>query len=606
MKFISGVFTIICCVVIYSNLAGTARNYLSSDKAVAQFSDVAGKFSYSALDLKNAIERLDSSDSATIANARKALKQCRIQYKGIEFLMEYFFKSAAVIYNGPPKYEVEEPYMEYQEPTGLQVIETQLFEKITDDLKERLQQQADIVYSSAKDLPGIIFGFKATDNQILESIKLELIRINTLGITGYDAPLLKTGIDESKAALESIQYVLSVFTEDNHTDSVDIYLSGGIKYLHDHPDFDTFDRLAFLTDYALPLERHINRFIKQRHLQLNTSADILNYDAGDLFNENALNINAFPSSDTISSQYLIQLGKKLFFEKALSSNNKISCVTCHDPAKHFSDGLPKSVAFDGHSHVTRNAPSLLYAGFQFGQFWDARTKSLEEQVKAVVCNPLEMNSSAATVVANLSVKSSYAADFKNAFSDSHDSLISFSKVSQAIAAYIRTLNPRTSAFDNYIKGNKSALTKQQIKGFNLFMGKAQCGTCHFAPLFNGLVPPLYNMSELEVLGTPANDDLGKALNDTDNGRYNFFPLEVYQKAFKTPTVRNTSATAPYMHNGAFRTLEKVVEFYNKGGGNGIGLNMPGQTLSSIPLNLTDNEIKDIVSFINSLEDKIPG
>lgn len=605
MKFIAGIFTIICCVVIYSNLAGTERGYLTRDRAVDQFNDVAIKFSAAALELKNSVELLDSSNPATIAHARHALKQCRLQYKGIEFLMEYFFKSAAVIYNGPPKFEVEEPYMEYQEPTGLQVIESLLFEKVTNECKAGLQQQADIVYSSAKDLTATIFGFKATDNQILESIKLELIRINTLGITGYDAPLLKSGIEESEAALQSIQYVLSAFEETNHNDSIGIYLSTSIKYLQDHPAFDDFDRLIFLTEHALPLERSINKLINEKHLQLNTSAGILNYD-GDLFSENVININAFPSSDTINNQHLIQLGKKLFFEKALSANNKISCATCHDPAKHFSDGLPKSVAFDGHSHVTRNAPSLLYAGFQFGQFWDARAKSLEEQIKTVISNPSEMNSNGSIVVGNLSAKPSYHPDFKKAFSDSQDSLISFSKVSQAIAAYIRTLNPRTSAFDNYIKGDKTALTTEQIKGFNLFMGKAQCGTCHFAPLFNGLVPPLYNMSELEVLGTPANDNLEKALNDTDNGRYNFFPLEVYQKAFKTPTVRNASATAPYMHNGAFKTLEKVVEFYNKGGGNGIGLNITGQTLSSIPLNLTDDEMKDIVSFINSLEDKIPG
>ncbi|MEX6689173.1 cytochrome c peroxidase [Danxiaibacter flavus] len=606
MKFIAGIFTTICCMVIYSNLAGTERSYLTRDRAVDRFNNIARKFSSAALELKNSVELLDSSNPSTIAHAKQALKQCRLQYKGIEFLMEYFFKSAAVIYNGPPKFEVEEPYMEYQEPTGLQVIEGLLFEKITNESKVSLREQADIVYSSAKDLTATIFGFKATDNQILESIKLELIRINTLGITGYDAPLLKTGIEESEAAFQSIQYVLSVFAEVNSNDSVGIYLSGSIKYLQDHPGFDDFDRLTFLTEYALPLERNIHKLINEKHLELNTSAGILNYDAGDLFNDDVININAFPSSDTINNQHLVQLGKKLFFEKALSANNKISCATCHDPAKHFSDGLPKSVAFDGHSHVTRNAPSLFYAGFQFGQFWDARAKTLEEQIQTVVSNPSEMNSNGATVVGNLSAKSSYHPDFKRAFSNLQDSLISFRKVSQAIAAYVRTLNPRTSAFDDYIKGDKSALTKQQIKGFNLFMGKAQCGTCHFAPLFNGLVPPLYNMSELEVLGTPANGDLEKALNDTDNGRYNFFPLEVYQKAFKTPTVRNASATAPYMHNGAFKTLEKVVEFYNKGGGNGIGLNIKGQTLSSIPLNLNDDEIKDIVSFINSLEDKVPG
>jgi len=137
------------------------------------------------------------------------------------------------------------------------------------------------------------------------------------------------------------------------------------------------------------------------------------------------------------------------------------------------------------------------------------------------------------------------------------------------------------------------------------MGKAQCGTCHFSPLFNGLMPPLYNFTELEVLGTPLTDDLLHPQTDTDSGRYKVFPIAYYNGAFKTPTLRNVSATAPYMHNGGFHTLEAVVEFYNKGGGRGIGLNKEQQTLSGAPLNLTKNEISDIVSFLHALEDTIP-
>jgi len=150
-----------------------------------------------------------------------------------------------------------------------------------------------------------------------------------------------------------------------------------------------------------------------------------------------------------------------------------------------------------------------------------------------------------------------------------------------------------------------ALTAQEINGFNLFMGKAQCGTCHFAPLFNGLVPPLYNLSELEVLGTTKTDNLDKPEPDTDSGRFNVFPIAFYEKAFKTPTVRNVSATGPYMHNGSFKTLETVVEFYNKGGANGLGLTMNNQTLSPLPLNLSKEEVNDIVSFMQALEDAVP-
>jgi cytochrome c peroxidase len=154
-----------------------------------------------------------------------------------------------------------------------------------------------------------------------------------------------------------------------------------------------------------------------------------------------------------------------------------------------------------------------------------------------------------------------------------------------------------------MRGDKTALSASQKRGFNLFMGKAACGTCHFAPVFNGLVPPNYITTEFEILGTPMNEDLEKPIADTDLGMYNVFEIEQFKGAFKTPTVRNAAETAPYMHNGAFATLEKLIDFYDKGGGAGIGLNVPQQTLSPTPLNLTKEEKADLISFIEALTDK---
>ena len=181
--------------------------------------------------------------------------------------------------------------------------------------------------------------------------------------------------------------------------------------------------------------------------------------------------------------------------------------------------------------------------------------------------------------------------------------VNFQHTAGALAAYIRTLNPFKSSFDHYMQGDKTALTAAQQRGFNLFMGKAQCGTCHFAPLFNGLLPPNYNTTEYEVLGTPADDNLENPHADSDQGRYAFMPFATFKGAFKTPTVRNAAMTAPYMHNGKFSSLEKVLDFYDKGGGVGLGLNVPDQTLSSSPLHLSAQEKKDIIAFIESLTDK---
>ncbi|MBO9204951.1 MULTISPECIES: cytochrome-c peroxidase [Niastella] len=407
--------------------------------------------------------------------------------------------------------------------------------------------------------------------------------------------------------MEAIQKTISPFLSSNITaDSVSTYLSGCISYLQQHPDFDSFNRLHFLTQLALPLQRHFGKLVTDLQLDLNTTDGVLNYKAADIFSPDALNLQAFPGGKNYSNTALVQLGKQLFFEPGLSGNNKVSCVTCHDPAKHFTDGLPKSLTIDGHSHVARNAASLLYAGYQYGQFWDGRAKSVEEQVKTVLNNEQEMNGGEIVISALLARKTYYKIVLDSIFPASIDSINITEKVAMALAAYVRTLNFRNGRFDQYLQGNATVLTTHEIDGFNLFMGKAQCGTCHFAPLFNGLTPPLYNLSELEVLGTTSTDNLLKPELDSDAGRIRIFPISYYDKAFKTPTVRNTSATGPYMHNGAFKTLEAVIEFYNKGGAVGMGLSLPNQTLSARPLNLSKEEVSDIISFLHTLEDKIPN
>ncbi|MGZ5243245.1 MAG: cytochrome-c peroxidase, partial [Bacteroidia bacterium] len=153
-----------------------------------------------------------------------------------------------------------------------------------------------------------------------------------------------------------------------------------------------------------------------------------------------------------------------------------------------------------------------------------------------------------------------------------------------------------------MRGETGELDISAKRGFNLFMGKAACGTCHFAPIFNGTVPPKFMESEHEILGTTSTPDLKSPKLDTDLGRYNYIKANELKNSFKTPTVRNTKLTAPYMHNGAYKTLAEVIEFYNEGGGIGLGLDIPNQTLPGDKLNLTDQEKKDIIAFLELLTD----
>ena len=187
--------------------------------------------------------------------------------------------------------------------------------------------------------------------------------------------------------------------------------------------------------------------------------------------------------------------------------------------------------------------------------------------------------------------------YKKAFPNSNN--IEIWQVQNALASYIRSLNAFDSKFDIYMRGSSNFTTQEKL-GFNLFAGKAKCATCHFIPLFNGTVPPGYQKTEQEVIGVPS-DKKGKKISP-DLGRYAQYQMPQLKNSFKTPTLRNVAVTAPYMHNGVYNTLEEIVDFYNQGGGIGLGLSIDNQTLPQDKLNLSDNEAKALVAFMKTLTD----
>ena len=593
-------------MLVISGLTRPTPTSIGVDHSIGYFKTETVKFAVSTSELKSAIQLINNKHPETIEQAKNALLKCRSHYKRIEFFIQYFFPQAAKIYNSPANYEIEEPSLEFREPVGLQVIESLLFDADVESKRSELLQQVDLIGSSAMDLNSLLYNLKADDRQLLESLRLDLIRVITLGVTGFDAPLLKSGVSESREALISLDYCLQPFLKyfsDSQSDSVTYYLTRSLSFLKQHDDFDSFDRLTFFTENVLPLQQYLGSFIKVAGLELNTNA-ALNYDAKNIFSADAFNASSFNEVKSTEQKLLIELGKTLFFENALSGNIKRNCASCHQPERFFVDGLVKNSTVYGGSDLKRNTPTLLYATYQYSQLWDGRVESLNDQIKDVIASPLEMDGDHNVIVNRLKTNQNYQRKFKDAFPETPNDFISIDHIATAITVYLKSLNPMNSAFDKYVQGNRAALMEDQKKGFNLFMGKAQCGTCHFAPLFNGLLPPLYNISEFEVLGTPKTDDLTRLEFDTDSGRYNVFPIQFYIGAFRTPTLRNIAKTAPYMHNGAFQTLDKVMEFYNKGGGNGLGLNLVSQTLPSDSLKLTDKEIKDIISFLNSLTDTL--
>ncbi|WAC13113.1 cytochrome-c peroxidase [Dyadobacter pollutisoli] len=545
------------------------------------FRNGADHFLLANQNLYTAIKDLNA-DSLSVYRARRALTDCRRSYKNIAFFTAYFFPSETRFYNAAPKFEVEEPTLELVEPMGLQQIEALLFEGDVMANKSTLLTHSEAMLTSGGDLTSLLYGLEISDAQILESLRIELIRISTLYISGYDAPMLKSGIIEAMGATKAIQNTLTPYFawNDQQSKSLEMLLTESQNYLRTHSDFDTFNRLEYLTRFALPMQTQLGEFVSALGLGLNTTA-FLNDQAPHIYSKNALKVWDHDGMDSAQNKALVDLGRSLFFDKTLSGNASTSCATCHQPENFFTDNLRKSPSLAADSILKRNTPTLLYAGWQHSQFWDGRAANLKDQVHDVVFNPLEMNGR------------------KEAFNVRG---MDIGKVSEALSAFIKQLSPMDSPFDHYINGDPTALTDRQVNGFNLFMGKAQCGTCHFPPFFNSLLPPLFELSEVEILGVTASDDFENPELDLDAGRYDLYKMKYYKGAFKTPTVRNAAKTGPYMHNGSMKTLQKVIEFYNKGGGKGLGLPVDEQTLSARALNLSDHETRDIILFLESLTD----
>ena len=218
----------------------------------------------------------------------------------------------------------------------------------------------------------------------------------------------------------------------------------------------------------------------------------------------------------------------------------------------------------------------------------------------------EFNSSTSEILEKINKSKTYQNIFNKTFKNS-DSSVQFKYIQFALSAYVSSLQGLNSAFDKYVRGESKTISKSVKNGYNLFMGKAACGTCHYAPIFNGTVPPYFKESESEVLGVAKNPYAKKQTLDDDEGRGNSLlkeRVEFYKYSFKTPTVRNIEYTYPYMHNGAYKTLEDVMEFYNKGGGKGLKIDVPTQTLGDDKLNLSKSEISDVILFMKSLTDTI--
>jgi cytochrome c peroxidase len=297
----------------------------------------------------------------------------------------------------------------------------------------------------------------------------------------------------------------------------------------------------------------------------------------------------------------VELGKQLYFDPRVSLDGTISCATCHNPEKGWTDGpLAASVGIEG-QRGSRNAPTVLNTVYGRTMFWDGRAPSLEGQAQGPIQNPIEMgNQSYKEIIDRLRKISGYTEQFQKVFGTD----VTLDAMAKAIAAFERAAAlSGNSKYDRYLKGDMNALSQSEKRGMVLFglrldsdddfqpgvpLKKAQCTSCHIGRNFSD--------EQFHNLGIGWND---KEHSFADLGRWAISPVGSKNPselgAFKTPTVRDVTRTAPYMHDGSLKTLEQVVAHYDKG-----GIPNPALDKDIKKLNLTDQEQKDVVAFLKAL------
>ncbi|NML71128.1 cytochrome C peroxidase [Chryseobacterium sp. RP-3-3] len=540
-----------------------------------------------------------NADEKTI---QKKFEDLRITYKKMEWAVEYFLPNSARFINGPALPEIEMDEHTELEPEGLQVLE-ELFYPYTAENKDEAVRFLKKLTNKSNTIKVNFQSISVSKDQVFDAARQEIFRISSLGISSFDTPISGTFLKEMPYSLEAVKQTLQQISTDKSTDkalkNINTAIDSAIAVLKKNTDRNTFDYVNFIPDHLNKISSLLLEFKKQEGIPDIEVTSALNKNAASFFSKNAFNPNAFvPGKEFAFSEDKAALGKKLFNDKILSNSNNRSCATCHIPEKAFTDGLAKSMSLEN-AELQRNTPSLNYAGFQHGQFWDMRKDDLEGQSSDVISNKEEMHGDMNVILGKINQDTKYLPEFKKIYKTSKAETWQLQNV---LASYIRSLAKFNSNFDEYMRGNRSAMTESQKQGFNLFVGKGQCALCHFIPLFNGTVPPNFKKTEQEILGTAVNGD--NKMFDQDLGRGKFHEtVEALQHSFKTPTLRNISKTAPYMHNGGYKTLREVMNFYNKGGGKGFGFKVENQTLSDTPLQLTDNEIDKMIDFMNTLDDR---
>jgi cytochrome c peroxidase len=571
------------------------------------------------LNLIRVIQTSDISTPEGVAAVQKQINLVREQLKGMDFWLRYLEPTVYKKLNGPLPVEWEtEVFEKFEKPykregAGLTLAALYLEEDnvIKDSLVQLIQSSVSAFETYTADS---ITSTLDSYHHFYLCNRLYLLNLAAIYTTGFECPDVNRIIPELRIMLQAVEGHYRTYNKSFPATAVgEDYLSlyqKTIEFANSQPgDFTLFDHFTFIREYINPLFILNQQAIKKFKVRSKSFVDYsLNKVATSIFDkvlydgQNAKGIFLRVYDENVLTE-IEKVGKLLFYDPVLSGNNKRSCVSCHDPTEYFTDTtVTASLQFNRIDRLARNSPSLINAVYNHLAMLDGKHISLQDQVKDVISKPDELGSSEAEVLKKILS----CPDYKKALDKLLEQTpweeeITLEHISSAITFYYSKFSKFYAPFDQVMNNRNVSVSAGIKEGFNLFMSKAQCATCHFVPQFNGVKPP-YIGSEFEVLGVPA--DTGFKQLSADKGRYGINPAFETLHAFRTGSLRNAEHTAPYMHNGVFRTMDEVINFYDAGGGAGKGLMVNNQTLSSDSLRLTKIEKDKLVSFIKSLNEEI--
>ncbi len=576
-------------------------------------------------DLIKLILSSDINNQDGIHSIKNKIAEARLKMKAVDFWFRYLDPTAYHQVNGPIPVEWEtEVFEKFEKPyrrngAGLGLAELYLDEKgihkdslialINSSIKITDVYQAD---SITRNLNSYHHFYLAN--------RLYLLNLAAIYTTGFECPNAGNIIPELVSMMESSWQLYTAYDLSFPNYPVKqpylVLYQQALNFVKKQPvDPVKFDHYHFVKDYVNPLFRLNQEMIREYKVFSNNFNDFTLDDASTSIFDKSLYKGQnekgifLPVDDTAALNEIKEIGKLLFYDPILSGNNKRSCASCHKSTEYFTDtAIATSLQLNNRQSLPRNTISLVNVVYNHLLMLDGKHTSLLNQGKDVVTNSIEMGSNENDIVKNVLSCDVYEKAFKHFVKLTPNSKkISVDHIISAVVLYYSRFSNYYAPFDDAMN-KQMPLAENAVKGFNLFMSKAKCGTCHFVPQFNGVKPPFIS-TEFEVLGVPADTSFSRL--SADSGRVKVNPAAEMMNAFRTGTIRNAEHTKPYMHNGVFKTLEEVINFYDAGGGAGRGLKIKNQTLSQDSLKLTNIEKEQLLVFMHSLNediqfDELPG